>query len=244
MKEIFRTVVGSRLYNLHSETSDTDVKCLALPDAGDLLGLSDTARAHWDGGPDDPPDTVIYSVAKFFTLLAKGNPTLVELLFVPDDAILLDRMEAREIRNFCRKTFITKTLIPSYMGYVRDQFKRVVERKAQNNRTTALEKFGFDTKSASHVYRLAVQATELMSSGKCSPRMTGGDREIALAIKRGDYNYDRTVDTLKLAIRGMEVAESVCKLPEKPDMASADEYIKTLHWHVVNAEYGSCLTSA
>jgi hypothetical protein len=239
MKEIFRTIVGSRLYNLHSETSDTDVKGFCLPDASDLLGLSDTARAHWE----QPNDTVIYSVAKFFTLLAKGNPTLVELLFVPTDAILLDTAAAREIRNFCRKTFITKALVPSYMGYVRDQYKRVAERKAQNNRATALEKFGFDTKSGSHVYRLAVQATELMTTGKCSPKMIGDDREIALAIKRGDYNYDRTIDTLKLAIKGMEVAESNCKLPEKPDMESANDYIKLLHRRVVLDDYGSRLTS-
>ena len=232
MKEIFRTVVGSRLYNLHSETSDTDIKGFALPSAEDLLGMSDTARQHWE----QPNDTVIYSVTKFFSLLAKGNPTVIELLFVPDEAVLVSTVEALDILEFARKTFVTKAILPAYFGYVSDQFKRVESRKAQNNRTTMIEEHGYDLKCSSHVYRLAVQAVELMTTGVCHPRMSGTDRQVALDMKRGKYTYEQTMDILTIAFSGMKAAESKCKLPESPDMAAVNDYVVALHRRVILAD--------
>ena len=234
MREIFRTVVGSRLYDLALEGSDTDVKAVALPSAEDLLGMVDKARKHWDGDPvSDPPDTVIYSVTKYLALLAKGNPTVTELLFVPLSSTLVTTPMWGEVRDFARANLITKALLPSYFGYVKDQFERVKARKAQNNRETMIEKHGFDVKCASHVYRIAVQGTELMTAGCCNPSMSGVDREVALSIKRGDYNYERTLDTLKLAMDGMKAAEAVCKLPDAPDMAAVNDFVTKLHLDVV-----------
>jgi len=238
MKEIFRTVVGSRLYDLALDASDTDVKAVALPSAEDLLGMDDKARKHWDGDPvADPPDTVIYSLTKFLALLAKGHPTVTELLFVPSEAVLVNSPWWGVTSDFCRKNMITKALLPSYFGYVKEQFCRVRDLKAQNNRETMIAKYGYDVKCASHVYRLAVQATELMTTGSCSPRMTGFDRNVALSIKRGDYNYERTLDTLKIAMDGMKAAESSCKLPEAPDMKLVNDFVTKVHLNVIQVDF-------
>lgn len=238
MREIFRTVVGSRLYDLALEGSDTDVKAVALPSADDLLGVDDKARKHWDGDPvTDPPDTVIYSLTKYLMLLAKGNPTVTELLFVPLQTVLVTTPVWGKVREFGRKNLITKAILPSYFGYVKDQFVRVRDRKAQNNRETMIENYGFDVKCASHVYRIAVQGTELMTAGCCNPRMTGVDREVALSIKRGDYNYERTLETLQVAMNGMKAAESACTLPEAPDMEAVNAFVTELHRNVV---VGAC----
>lgn len=234
MREIFRTVVGSRLYDLALEASDTDVKAVALPSAEDLLGVDDKARKHWDGDPvADPPDTVIYSLTKYLMLLAKGNPTVTELLFVPASSVLVTTSTWDEVKDFGRKNLITKAILPSYFGYVKDQFARVKDRKAQNNREVMIEKYGYDVKCASHVYRIAVQGTELMTTGSCSPRMTGMDREVALSIKRGDYTFERTLETLQIAMNGMKAAESACTLPEAPDMAAVNDFVTKLHLDVV-----------
>jgi uncharacterized protein len=236
MQEIFRTVVGSRLYDLALQASDTDVKAVALPSAEDLLGTDDKARKHWDGGPNDPPDTVIYSVTKYLMLLAKGNPTVTELLFVPLSSVLTTTPTWGEVKDFGRKNLITKAILPSYFGYVKDQFVRVKDRKAQNNREVMIEKYGYDVKCASHVYRIAVQGVELMTSGLCNPQMTGKDREVALSIKRGDYTFERTLETLEIAMRGMKAAESACTLPEAPDMEAVNAFVTKLHRKVVVAE--------
>jgi uncharacterized protein len=237
MKEIFRTVVGSRLYDLALEASDTDVKAVALPSAEDLLGMDDKARKHWDGEPGvDPPDTTIYSLTKFLALLAKGNPTVTELLFVPSETVLVTSTWWDVVGAFGRQNMITKQMLPSYFGYVKEQFCRVRDHKAQNNREVMIEKYGFDVKCASHVYRIAVQGTELMKTGVCHPRMTGFDREVALSIKRGDYNYDRTLDTLKVAMDGMKAAESSCTLPEAPDMKLVNDFVTKVHLSVIQID--------
>lgn len=232
MNEIFRCVVGSTLYGLNGPNSDIDVKGVATPSAEDLLGMADTARGHWD--QSEPSDTVIYSLTKFYALLAKGNPTVLELLGrIPSECVIHEEPTWVTIRDFARKHFITKAILPAFFGYVTDQYTRVRDRKAQNNRTEMIEKHGFDLKNASHVYRLCVQATEWMTCGMASPRMTGADRDIALAIKQGDYNYDRTLATLKVAMGGMKAAESTCKLPEAPDMKQVNDFVILMHLEVV-----------
>jgi len=236
MKEIFRTIVGSRLYGLELEGSDTDVKAVALPSAEDLLGMDDKARKHWDGGPDDPPDTTIYSLTKFLALLAKGNPTVTELLFVPPEAVLTTSGWWDAVGAFARKNMITKQMLPSYFGYVKEQFCRVRDRKAQNNREVMIEKHGFDVKCASHVYRIAIQGTQLMKFGYCSPRMSDFARTIALRIKKGECSYEETLVTLQLAMDSMKAAESSCKLPEAPDMALVNDFVTKVHLSVIQID--------
>lgn len=232
MKEIFNCVVGSTLYNLNGPLSDIDIKKVSLPSASDLLGLSDTARGHWE--QSEPSDTVVYSVAKFFNLLSKCNPTVLELISeVPQECVKYESKEWKDIRNFARKNLVTKKLIPSFMGYVNDQYVRVKARKASNNRTEMIEKHGYDLKSGSHVYRLAVQACEWMLYGMANPRMSGKDREVAFDIKTGKYSFERTIDTLEIAMRGMKDAESKCTLPDAPNMTLVNDFIIGIHQKIV-----------
>lgn len=197
--------------------------------------MADTARGHWE--QSEPSDTVVYSLAKFYALLAKGNPTVLELLGnIPSECVIHEDPIWASVRDFARKHFITKAILPAFFGYTKDQYVRVRDRKAQNNRTEMIEKHGFDLKNASHVYRLCVQATEWMKFGMASPRMTGFDREVALSIKRGDYNYERTLDTLKIAMDGMKAAESSCTLPEAPDMKLVNDFVTKVHLSVVLGE--------
>lgn len=232
MQPLVRITVGSVLYGLTTKTSDIDTKGVSLPSAEDLLGWSDTARSHWE----EPADTVIYSITKFFALLEKGNPTVIEIIgHIPKDCYQLESAQWESVRHFARQNFFTKRIIPSFFGYVKDQYERVAARKAQNNRTTMIAEHGFDIKCASHVYRLAVMATELMLTGDCHPRMTGKDLEVALDIKTGKYNYEKTLDTLQIAIKGMRAAESGCTLPERADIERVNAYVMKLHMEIVRA---------
>ena len=234
MKEIFRCVVGSTLYGLNGPGSDVDVKSVALPSAEDLLGMADTARGHWE--QSEPSDTVVYSLTKFYALLAKGNPTVLELIAqIPSECVLHEDPLWASVRDFARKHFITKAILPAFFGYTKDQFVRVREHKAQNNRTEMIAKHGYDLKCSSHVYRLAVQAVEWMTLGMASPRMTGKDREVALDMKQGKYTYEQTIEILEIALRGMKAAESTCKLPEAPDMAAVNDFVTQIHRSVIVA---------
>jgi len=237
MTPIFKTLVGSRLYSLDTAESDWDYRGVSLPSSQDLLGLEDTARKHWDtdNDPSTPGETTFYSITKFFLLLEKSNPTLTETLFVPDEAVIITSPLWEEVKDFAKSQFITKRIIPSYFGYFKDAFVRVKEMKAQNDRVWMIKKWGYDVKNSSHCYRIAVQATELMTTGSCSPRMTGKDREVALDMKQGKYTYEQTIEILEIALRGMKAAESTCKLPEAPDMAAVNDFVTQIHRSVIVA---------
>jgi predicted nucleotidyltransferase len=230
MRIIFSTVVGSTLYGLRGESSDVDVRKIALPSQEDLLGLSDCARSHWEGSGDDPKDTTIYSLAKFLSLAVKGNPTIVEMFgIIPTECVLVETAEWKDVRDFARKNLVTKKIIPSFFGYLHDQFTRVKERKAQNNRTEMIEKFGYDVKCSSHCYRLAVQAIQWMETGLASIRMSGIDRGVALDMKNGKYTYDHTVELIERIIEEMRWAEKNCTLRDEPDMELVNQYCIDVH---------------
>lgn len=234
-KEIFKTLVGSRLYALDTSESDWDYRGVGIPSASDLLGLEDTARKHWDTTNDasTPGETSFYTVTKFFLLLEKSNPTLTEILFVPDEAVITKTPLWDKVCLFSKSQFITKRIIPSYFGYFKDAYVRVKDKKAQNGREWMVGKWGYDVKNSSHCYRIAIQAIELMSTGVCHPRMTGINREVAFDIKSGKYSYEKTMETLNAVYETMKIAEKRCTLPDSPDMSRVNDYVTDIHADIV-----------
>jgi predicted nucleotidyltransferase len=234
-KEIFKTLVGSRLYSLNTDESDWDYRGVGLPSASDLLGLHDNALKHWDTVNDasTPGETSFYMITKFFLLLEKSNPTLTEMLFVPEDAIVHKNKLWDDICEFSKSQFITKRLIPSYFGYFKDAYTRVKDKKSQNNREWMIQTHGYDVKNASHCYRIAIQSIELMTTGVCHPKMSGVNRDIAFDMKIGKYSYNKTMDVLDCVYEDMKTAEKKCTLPDSPDMDKVNQYVTDIHSNII-----------
>lgn len=242
MKTIFSTVVGSRLYGTFTSESDWDYKAVALPSAQDLLGLEDNARKHWDDvkNPNDKPgETVVYSVAKFLNLFMTGNPTVTELVFV-DPVFYTDTAHPvwEDVRHFAIVYLMSRKIIGSYSGYIHDQFQRVKNRKAQNNREVMIEKYGYDIKASNHVYRLAVQGYSLVTDGFCNPTLTGEDLAICRSIRNGEKTYEETMNILQKAKEKFEdgCKNSVLPSREFDDMKPLlNDYLIHLHSGVVKS---------
>jgi hypothetical protein len=72
---------------------------------------------------DERGDTVYYSLKRFLELASNANPNLLELLFVPDDCVLLrTRLMDRLLAN--RNLFVTKKAYGSHVGYAQAQIKK------------------------------------------------------------------------------------------------------------------------
>lgn len=238
MKTIFKTLVGSRLYGVDLPESDYDFKGVSLPSAEDLLGLKDTAREHWEvqNDPSTPGETVMHSVTKFLVLFMSGNPTVTELVFADEKYVSVHEPIWDVVKDFAKGHLMSRKIIGSYGGYINDQLKRVRDRKAQNNREVMIQKHGFDVKCASHVYRLAVQGVQLVSTGTCNPTLTGVDRDICISIKRGDKSYHDVVSLLegKVVEYDMAAKSSVLKpLDKEAAEAKLDAFLVRLHGAVV-----------
>lgn len=118
-KTIYKTIAGSHLYGTSHADSDMDIRGVCLPPMTALLGLSPFEQ-------HEPPgeDTVIYSLRKFARLALKANPNILEMLFVPDEAVLeLDCYGKRLLEN--RHLFLSTRVVHTYSGYAFSQLKRI-----------------------------------------------------------------------------------------------------------------------
>lgn len=117
-KTIFKAVVGSRSYGTFIEgVSDTDYKSVFVQDIDKILGFG--YKPQVDSGKDD----VSYEVRRFLELLQTANPTVLELLYSPEDCILEKTPEFDLILEH-KERFLTKKCLNSFGGYAVAQIKK------------------------------------------------------------------------------------------------------------------------
>ena len=119
LRVIYKTISGSHLYGTARPDSDMDIRGVCLPPMTALLGLSPFEQHEVPG-----EDTVIYDLRKFCRLALNANPNCLELLWVPDDAILeIDNYGRQLLAN--RHLFLSTKVVYTYSGYAFAQLKRI-----------------------------------------------------------------------------------------------------------------------
>jgi len=117
MNYIFKAVVGSQSYGTSIPTSDVDYKGVYMQTEEELLGFG--YKEQIDHGKDE----CYYEVRRFLQLLETGNPTVLELLYSPEDCILITTPQFDLIRKE-RDKFLTKKCMQSFGGYAVAQIKK------------------------------------------------------------------------------------------------------------------------
>ena len=138
----WKSIVGSRLYGLEMEDSDTDYKGIFFPEyerlfptARQIYGLDHFSphekQEFRDGEGSDKDEGMYYSPTYFLKLFFKGNPTLAELPFVTEKFIVESNDYGLEIMEFVRNNLITKHLFSGYYGFYVDQMQAFVTGKGR-----------------------------------------------------------------------------------------------------------------
>jgi predicted nucleotidyltransferase len=244
---ILRAVVGSTVHGTNvSDQDDRDEMAIAIPPPAYVLGLqhweTTVIRTKPDGvrsGPGDL-DLAVHSLRKYCQLSAKGNPTMLLPLFVPDSAIVEMNVLGNELQRN-RTMFISRDAGTAFMGYLNAQRKRFTKETGGRHgkpRQELIDKYGYDTKYAGHVVRLALQGIELMETGELSLPMRQEHREEIVAIRTGRYSYEDTVLRTSDLETVLRVAIAKTSLPAKSDAAKIDEFLRDAYlrawgalWH-------------
>lgn len=119
-------LAGSRLYNLHREAtadspgSDYDYRGIKRDRMEDIMDITGDKNQEIR---DPNNDALIYSLKKFLRLAAGCNPSVMELLWLPEDAIIY-KSPIYDLLVANRDLFITKRAKDTYMGYARGQIER------------------------------------------------------------------------------------------------------------------------
>jgi hypothetical protein len=241
---ILRATVGSTVHGLHhGAQDDRDEMAVFIEPPEYLLGLRLARKQgvrnpyrfeHWvertqpegaRSGPGDL-DVVAYSLRKYVRLALKGHPTVLLLLFVPDELTLVETELGLRLRQL-RPAILSRRAGRGYLGYLRGQRERLLGTRGQKrvNRPELVEAHGFDTKYAMHALRLGYQGFELLQAGRVTLPMPEPERSRVMAVRRGERSFEEVLAVIDEAERRLEAALERTALPDRPDDDAVDAFL-------------------
>ncbi len=122
---ILLTLGGSHAYGMEKESSDLDIRGIALNQKQEILLGKDFEQIV-----DKSTDTTIYSFQKMLQLLTANNPNTVEILGCkPEHYLYLSKIGEELYQN--RKMFLSKICIHTFAGYAGSQLRRMENKAAR-----------------------------------------------------------------------------------------------------------------
>lgn len=206
---MYLTIHGSKSYNLHGPTSDTDKRGYFYLDADQFFGLK--------GGPEtlesnkDGVDFVAWEFRKFMKLAANSNPNVIETLFTaPTDVIAHDGTVSWALRNNAQK-FLSKKVAITFGGYARQNFTRLGKN---------IDKWKEDSgvrKDAMHCMRLIGYADQILTTGNLVLPHNEEARTALLNIRLGKVPPVTVLQMAEAGLNDIDVLAKKSALPEEPD---------------------------
>ena len=118
---------GSHAYGTNIETSDVDIRGIAMEKPENLLGFN-----HFEQVEDPSTDTVIYAFNKMVQLLINNNPNIVEILGLRPDHYLYLSSLGKELLDH-KHLFLSQKSYYTFGGYAKAQLKRLENALARDN---------------------------------------------------------------------------------------------------------------
>ena len=106
--------------------------------------------------------------------------------------------------------------------------------KNRNPARALLEKqYGYDTKHAMHLYRLILEATELLKDGHLTLPLEPDTRSFLMSVLNGAIPYDEVVQMGEESKDFLLSLEKDSPLPHGPDHVAAEELLMKLQWEAL-----------
>lgn len=203
-------------------------------DDKDLMGVYIGAKEHYIGFENrdvyerkiNEWDVVFYELRKFISLLLKSNPNVLMMLWLPEKHYLY-KNEYGKMLIEARQLFVSKYAYHSFSGYAHGQFHRMTNFKYQGymgeKRKQLVEKFGYDTKNASHLIRLLKMGIEFLVEGKLYVERE--DATQLISIKKGEWTLDRVKNEAEALFNFAQEAYVRSTLPNAPDFEKAEQLL-------------------
>lgn len=160
-------------------------------------------------------DFSIYSIVKFFDLLLGNNPNMVDALFVPERCVLHATKIGQRVREN-RHQFLHKGSYHRFKAYAYAQLKKLRGKQQSDNpkRQETIDRFGYDTKHAYHIVRLALECEEILETGDLRLDQNAA---VLRAIREGEWSLDRMQEWFQEKESSLEKAYANSTLRAKPD---------------------------
>lgn len=169
-------------------------------------------------------DLVVYDIRKFVNLLMKQNPNVISLLWLREmDYTKVEPLGKLLIEN--RDVFMSKKAYQSFTGYAYSQLSRMTHFQAYEGymgakRKALVDKYGYDTKNASHLIRLLKMGIEYLATGQMN--VFRHDNAMLIDIKYGKWPLERVQAEAERLFKMAEQAFLESKLPDEPNYDKAN----------------------
>ena len=122
----------------------------------------------------------------------------------------------REVGDFVCSIIIDKDRYKADFDEVSKMWKWKIERNVA--RSVLEDKYGYDTKYASHLYRLMIGAKHVLEDGLFDPVLTDEDLQIVKDVRAGKYTYDEIIEYADKSDKSLNGLYNTSTLPQKVDM--------------------------
>jgi hypothetical protein len=218
-------IVGSTAYGLDHAGSDIDRLGMFAAPTERWLGLTPPAAPTassltWTS--ETKPDIVMHDALKVATLCLACNPTVTELLWLPDALYETRTPLGDELIGLRQSLLSAGKARDSYLRYAQRQFARLEARgdgsfSADTRRRTA--------KHSRHMWRLVQQGGDLNARGKLTVRLDAAQAaactEFGERVAAGDLDIARAY----LADAEEQFGRHPSALPAEPDTAAAEAWL-------------------
>jgi uncharacterized protein len=212
MKTILKALVGSHLYGLDTEFSDHDYLGIFVRPTEDVLGLFNNEETY----VTKDPDFTQHEVKKFISLASQGNPTVLELLFVPSYEILTN--EGRLLVEN-RDLFLSQHIRKTFGGYAVQQARKLQQREAEGMEGFNPAVKNRYAKHARHCFRLMRQGRILLETGVLNPKLDNPEEYFAI----GELPSDELIAKFEAEFSEFNLVKSV--LPMEPAWKKLNEVL-------------------
>jgi len=243
---ILRVLVGSTVHGTAIDgQDDIDEMGIAVEQPHTTLGLDSfehyvyrTVEPHGPvggqsvvSGPGDL-DLIVYSLRKYAGLAARGNPTVLLPLFVPNSAVRYCTELGEELRAH-RDMFLSKQCGLRFKGYMHSQREGLMGLRSggtrNQGRADIRARYGFDVKFAMHMLRLGYQGLELLRTGEITLPMEGHVLEICRAVRNGQRTKEWCLEEALRLEPQLEAAMEHSTLPKEPDWGRINTWLVDAH---------------
>jgi hypothetical protein len=213
---------------------DRDLMGVCIPPAPWTIGLRTWAHAE---AINNEWDVVLYGYHKFVGLLCKQNPNVIGMLWLEPEDYLYITPEGQALVNNRMHFRARQPAYDAFIGYARAQLKAmqngVFKGYMGQKRKELVARIGYDAKSAGHMVRLLHTGLEYLKTGRLQVRRTW-DREMLIAIKRGEWPLDRVKSYAEHLFQEMLEVES--PLPERVNEEAIEAIVIDTMWQRINRE--------
>jgi hypothetical protein len=170
-------------------------------------------------------DVIIYSARKWARLALAGNPTVLLVLFVPDDEVVFRNQAGAELTSNSHR-FVSRLAASRFLGYLRAQKSAITGAPgAHTNRPELVAVHGYDTKYAMHALRLGLQGVELLTTGRITLPVPEPHTGYLRAIRHGQVPLSEVIGAVTAAEAELARLRDANSVPAEPDRKWVDKWL-------------------